>query len=73
MISVMKIIVLILAFSVLALIEIPKLLRKKQWPELITSSVLLSIGFLLSLLQIIGVDVPNPNKGIESLIKMLTQ
>jgi len=69
----MKILILVLLFAGLALIAIPKLMRKKQWPELITSSVLLSIGFLLSLLQIIGVDVPNPNKGIENLIKMITQ
>jgi len=69
----MKILILVLLFAGLALIDIPKLMRKKQWPELITSSVLLSIGFLLSLLQIIGVDVPNPNKGIENLIKMITQ
>lgn len=69
----MKIFVLVLLFTGLSLLEIPKLMRKKQWPELIASSVLLSIGFLLSLLQIIGVDVPNPNKGIEYLIKMLTQ
>jgi len=69
----MKILILVLLFAGLALIDIPKLMRKKQWPELITSSVLLSIGFLLSLLQIIGVDVPNPNKGIENLIKMITR
>lgn len=69
----MKIIVLVLLFSGLALLEIPKLMRQKQWPELITSSVLLSIGFVLSFLQVIGVAVPNPNKGIISLIKMITQ
>ena len=69
----MKILVLVLLFAGLSLIDIPKLIRKKQWPELITSSVLLSIGFILSLLQIIGVDVPNPNKGIINLIKMITQ
>lgn len=69
----MKIFVLVLLFSGLALLEIPKLMRKKQWPELITSTVLLSIGFVLSFLQVIGVEVPNPNKGIEYLIKMITQ
>lgn len=69
----MKVFVLVLIFIALALIEIPKLMRKKQWPELITSSALLGIGFLLSLLQIIGVAVPNPNKGIINLIKMITQ
>lgn len=69
----MKILVLVLVFSGLALLEIPKLMRKKQWPELITSAVLLSIGFLLSFLQVIGVVLPNPNKVISNLIKMITQ
>ena len=69
----MKILVLVLVFSGLALHEIPKLMRKKQWPELITSAVLLSIGFLLSFLQVIGVVLPNPNKVISNLIKMITQ
>jgi hypothetical protein len=69
----MKILVLTLVFCGLALIEIPKLMRKKQWPELITSSVLLSIGFMLSFLQVIGVVLPNPNKVISSFIKMITQ
>lgn len=68
----MKVLILFLVFACIALLEIPKLLRKKQWPELITSSVLLAIGFILSLLQIIGVKIPNPNKGIEYLIQMLT-
>lgn len=68
----MKIFLLLLVFAGIALLEIPGLMRKKQWPELITSSVLLAIGFILSFLQVIGVDVPNPNKGIEYLIKLLT-
>lgn len=68
----MKIFVLFLIFAGIAFYEIPGLLRKKQWPELITSSVLLMIGFMLSFLQLIGVNVPNPNKGIEYLIKLLT-
>lgn len=68
----MKIFVLLLVFSAIGLYEIPGLMRKKEWPELITSSVLLAIGFTLSFLQVIGVDVPNPNKGIEYLIKLLT-
>lgn len=68
----MKIFVLLLIFAGIALYEIPGLMRKKEWPELITSSVLLAIGFILSFLQVIGVDVPNPNKGIEYLIKLLT-
>lgn len=65
----MKVVILILIFSVLALIQAPGLIRKKQWGELTTVSVMFAIGFTLSLLIAIGVKVPNPNKGIEFLIK----
>lgn len=67
----MKIFLLILAFTGIALVEIPGLFRKKQWGELAAFFVLLAIGFTLSLLQAIGVKVPNPDKGIEFLIKLL--
>lgn len=69
----MKVLVLILVFICIALLEIPGLLKKKQWAELVASSTLLGIGFLLSLLQTIGVKVPNPNNGIEYLIKLVFQ
>ena len=68
----MKVFVLLLLFAIIALLEIPGLMRKKEWPELIAFSILLTIGFLLSFLQVIGVEVPNPNKGIAYLIKLLT-
>ena len=67
----MKILMLILIFSGAALIDIPGLLKNKQWGELITASSLLAIGFVLSLLLIIGVKIPNPNKGIQKLIESL--
>lgn len=65
----MKVVILIMIFSVLALIQAPGLNRKKQWRELATFSLLLAIGFTLSLLLIIGIQLPNPNKGIEFLLK----
>lgn len=68
----MKILALILIFTIIALFEFPGLVKKKEWRELITSSVLLAIGFMLSFLQVIGVKVPNPNKGIEALVKFFT-
>ena len=67
----MKVLLLILVFSVIALIEVPKLIKKKLWGELAAFSVLLSIGFILSLLLTIGVKLPNPSKAIENLIKLI--
>ena len=67
----MKILLLLFIFGVLALIDLPGLFRKKQWAEFITSTVIFSMGFLLSLFHVIGFNFPNPNKGIEYLIKLI--
>ncbi|MGE4274371.1 MAG: hypothetical protein AB7E31_16160 [Desulfitobacterium sp.] len=65
----MNVLAVIMVFLVIALIQTPALVRKKQWPELIASSLLLSLGFILSFLQVLGVELPNPNKGIEAIIR----
>lgn len=67
----MKVLLLILVFTVITLIEVPKLIKKKLWGELTAFSVLLSTGFILSLLLTIGVKLPNPAKAIENLIKLI--
>ena len=67
----MKIGLLIIIFAGIALMEIPDLLRKERWNELTTFLALLAIGFTLSILQTTGIKVPNPNKGIEHLIKLM--
>lgn len=67
----MKIGLIIIVFASMALMEIPSLLKKERGNELATFLVLLTIGFTLSFLQVIGVKIPNPNKGIEYLIKLV--
>ena len=67
----MKILMLISAFIFIAWLEIPQLLKKKHWNELATFVVLFVIGFTLSFLHSIDVNLPNPNKGIEYLIKLV--
>ena len=56
-------------FILIALLQIPGLIRQKLWRELAAFSVLLSVGFALSLLLVIGVKIPSPNQGIIFLIK----
>lgn len=68
----MKVFMLILAFTGIALVDIPGLIRKKQRSELAVVVLLLIVGFTLSLLQAIDIKIPNPNKGIEFLIKLFT-
>ena len=51
-------------FILIALLQIPGLIRQKLWRELAAFSVLMSVGFALSLLLVIGVKIPSPNQGI---------
>lgn len=63
------IVAVIIVYIMIALIQMPSLIRQKLWRELATFLVLLGIGFILSLLQVIGVRIPSPNEGIIFLIK----
>nr|WP_243270090.1 hypothetical protein [Thermanaerosceptrum fracticalcis] len=63
------IVLLIAAFVGIALFEVPGLIQKKYWRELIVFLMFLLGAFILSLLQVLGVKVPNPVKGIEFLVK----
>lgn len=60
---------LLSVFIGVILFEVPSLIRKKQWRELIVFSILLSIAFVMALLQTIGVKLPNPSKGIDFLVR----
>jgi hypothetical protein len=62
---------LIIIYLILIIFESSVFIKKKKSGEFAVALVLFSIGFTLSVLQIAGVKVPNPNKGIEYLIKML--
>ncbi len=64
---------LIIIFMLIAFIEIPRLFRERLWRELVAFSVFFTIGFLLSLLQVLGIKVPNPNEGIKTLIEMVAK
>ncbi|TDT51947.1 hypothetical protein [Fonticella tunisiensis] len=67
----MKVFALILVFITITLIEIPRLLKSKQVKEAVVSLTLISLGFILSLLQVVGIKVLNPNKAIIILIKFI--
>jgi hypothetical protein len=49
---------IIIAFAVIGSIEIPGLVRKKLWRELIVFSILLSLGFSLSVYWCWGLIYP---------------
>ncbi len=63
------VLLLVLVYLAMILFEVPGLIRKKYWRELVAFSVLLLLAFTLSLLQVLGVKIPNPNEAITTLVQ----
>jgi len=64
---------LLLIFTVIIWFELPKLIKNKMWGELIAFSILMLIGMSLSIAQTVGINLPNPTKGLEALYKPLAE
>ena len=64
---------LIIVTILLCLVDLPALLKKKDYKELFIVVSLFGIGFILNLLLIIGVKLPNPNKLIVSVFQLFSK
>ena len=62
------IVLLVAVFTVIGLFEVPKIVGKRLWRELIVFSLLLAFGFTLSVLLALDVHLPSPVKGIRNLM-----
>ena len=62
------IVLYVLTFLGIALFEIPSLIQKKYWWELGVFMFFYSFAFLIGLLQILQINIPNPIEGITTLV-----
>lgn len=53
----LNIILVVLVFAGIVLFQVPPLVKKQQWRELITSSVLLAIAFIFAFISALGVKI----------------
>ena len=60
---------LIVVFILIIIYEAPELIRNKYWKELIAFSFLMVIAFVISLLYILHVKVPNPMKDTQYIVR----
>ena len=60
---------LIVTFICLILYEVPGLIRNKYWKELTVFSVLMLIAFIISLLQILRIELPNPVRDTQYVVR----
>ena len=65
------IVLLISAFAVIALIEVPGLIKKKHWRELTVFSVILALAFFVSVMQLLHIEIWNPVRDSQFFIKSL--
>ncbi len=62
------IVLLFIGFGIVALIQIPGLVRKSWWRELITFIVLWSAGLILGIMLAAGVKIPHITTIISKFI-----
>ena len=60
---------IIFIFGVVAFLQILILLKKRYWRELIVFSLLHTAAFVLSLLYVLGVQIPSPMLFIKYVIE----
>lgn len=64
---------LLVFFSGIILLEVPGLVKKKMWRELAAFSGFLSVGMVLSFLQVLGISFFNPSSFIEKVFKPMAE
>lgn len=63
------IIFLLIIFAIIAYINVPPLIRKKHWRDLIVYLGFYAIALTLSILLTLNISIPSPIKGIQYVIK----
>lgn len=69
----MKILLVITLFAFVVLIEIPELVRREMWGELIAFSAITALAMLLTLAQVLDWKYPSPTRVIEYLAGLLVR
>ena len=63
------IILLFAVFVCIALLDVPNLIKTKEWKYLAVFSIFFVIAFTMSFLLVIGVDIPSPMLAIQYFLK----
>lgn len=59
---------LLLIYALVALLNIPQLVRKKEWRDLTAFLVFYTTALVLGLLYVLDIPVPSPMKGLQYFI-----
>lgn len=64
----MNVFLLLVLFGGIVIFEVPGLIYRKYWKELIVFFLLLGFAFIISVLVVLGIPIPSPARGIEVVI-----
>jgi ABC-type Mn2+/Zn2+ transport system permease subunit len=59
---------LLLIYAFIIIINVPGLIKRKEWRELTAFSILYVIAFALGLMYVLDIPIPSPMKGLQHLI-----
>lgn len=62
-------IIVLIAYTFVALLQVPSLIEKKYWRELAAFSVFYMVALILSILYALDVKIPSPYEAIGYLIE----
>jgi len=58
---------LLLIFAYIIIVNLPGLIKRKEWKELAAFSLLYVIAFALGLMYVLDIPIPSPMKGLQHL------
>jgi hypothetical protein len=61
-------IILLLIYAFIMIINVPGLIKRKEWRELRAFFILYIIAFALGLMYVLDIPIPSPMKGLQHLI-----
>jgi len=67
----MNVLFLLAIFGGIFVFEVPGLVYRKYWKELIVFLLFLGFSFTISLMAVLGVPLPSPAKGIEAVVTFI--
>ena len=65
----MKVLLIIIAFTAIAAIDVPDMTKNKKWRELIIYSVIFLLIFALGVAVALDVKIPSPIKAIQAFYR----
>lgn len=62
-------VMIVATFAIIAAINLPRMIKNKQWHDVIVYSTMFALVFALAMAMALGVKIPSPIKAAQSFYK----